>query len=185
MLYEFGQSITQSYDSYTFNKVIKQVSFFTNIQLSAFYFDIIKDRLYTAPPKSSHRLSAQYVMNEIYNVLSLCLAPILPHISEDIHNHYTVPKNKPESIFHYPWYSLNPDWFNSTVNSRWEIMRNTKTLFNKLYEQKKQQEPERIRSTLDIDLVLNVPNNSDLHQAIKTIGPLYGSKDLIYFSNTY
>jgi len=181
LLAEFSHNITQLYDAYTFNKVIKHITYFTNIQLSAFYFDVIKDRLYTSSPKSPHRLSAQYVLNEIYRVLSISLAPILPHVTEDFHNNYTVPKNKPESIFHHPWFPTLQNWVDADLNNRWEVMRNTRTVFNKLYEEQKQKDPERVRATIDLDLTLKIPNNSLLHKAITEIGPQYG--ELFIVSN--
>ncbi|CAJ0835235.1 15053_t:CDS:2, partial [Entrophospora sp. SA101] len=61
-LYQFGKSINASYESFGFNKITQLLNNFTNVTLSAFYFDIVKDRLYADHIKSLSRTSVQTVL---------------------------------------------------------------------------------------------------------------------------
>ena len=57
--------------------------------LSAFYFEILKDRLYTEPLDSPSRQSAQDVLIHILTALQDVISPLLPILSEEIRSHYT------------------------------------------------------------------------------------------------
>ncbi len=72
------------YEKYSFHNVLHTLYDFSTVTLSARYFDIIKDRLYTAGPKSKQRRSAQTVLYRIADALARMLAPILPFTSEEI-----------------------------------------------------------------------------------------------------
>jgi isoleucyl-tRNA synthetase len=72
------------YERYGFHDVFHTLYDFCVVTLSARYFDIIKDRLYTAAPKSVLRRSAQTVLFRIADYLSRMLAPILSFTAEEI-----------------------------------------------------------------------------------------------------
>ncbi len=55
--------------------------------LSFFYFDIVKDSLYTSAPRAVSRRAVQTVYNELLQVLVRLLAPVTPHLAEDIWQH--------------------------------------------------------------------------------------------------
>ncbi|CAJ0636122.1 11131_t:CDS:10 [Entrophospora sp. SA101] len=73
-LYQFGKSINASYESFGFNKT--------------FYFDIVKDRLYADHIKSLSRTSVQTVLYHILNVYTIALAPIVPHLAEEVYENF-------------------------------------------------------------------------------------------------
>jgi len=75
------------YEKYSFHDVFYTLYDFCIVTLSARYFDIIKDRLYTAAPKSVQRRSAQTVLYRIVEALSLMLAPILAFTADEIWEH--------------------------------------------------------------------------------------------------
>ncbi|MGH9751204.1 MAG: isoleucine--tRNA ligase, partial [Blastocatellia bacterium] len=66
-----------AYRDYEFMDVYHAVYNFATVELSALYFDILKDRLYTYAPRSLARRSAQTVLYEIVHRLSRLLAPLL------------------------------------------------------------------------------------------------------------
>lgn len=71
---------------------------YCTLDLSAFYLDILKDRLYTSPPESVDRRSAQTVMHMILDAMVRLMAPILPFTAEEIWKFMPNRKNKEESI---------------------------------------------------------------------------------------
>ena len=75
---------TQSYENFEFYKVFREVYEFCVVEMSSFYFDILKDRLYTFGAKSVERRSAQTALNEILSSLVKLIAPILSYTAEEI-----------------------------------------------------------------------------------------------------
>ncbi|HZI19358.1 MAG TPA: isoleucine--tRNA ligase [Pyrinomonadaceae bacterium] len=72
------------YESYEFHTVYHALYHFCTVTLSARYFDIIKDRLYTSAPKSEARRSAQTALNYIADALARLLAPLLVFTADEI-----------------------------------------------------------------------------------------------------
>ncbi|HOW42555.1 MAG TPA: isoleucine--tRNA ligase [Candidatus Omnitrophota bacterium] len=84
--------VTQSYDAFEFNKAYKGIYDFCNEDLSMYYLDMVKGRLYTAGAASVERRAAQTALYEIINALTRLMAPILVFTGEDIW-HY-LPRSK-------------------------------------------------------------------------------------------
>jgi isoleucyl-tRNA synthetase len=72
------------YETYEFHAVYHALYNFSTVTLSARYFDIIKDRLYTAAPRSHARRSAQTALYRIADALARLLAPILVFTADEI-----------------------------------------------------------------------------------------------------
>ncbi|MBK9584481.1 MAG: isoleucine--tRNA ligase [Alphaproteobacteria bacterium] len=82
-VYEVDQKVRASIENYEFGKVAKLLHDFCNEDLSAFYFDIRKDRLYCDRPDLFERRATRTVMAEIFNSLTAWLAPILAFTAEE------------------------------------------------------------------------------------------------------
>ena len=78
----FG-TVRDSYDRFEFHTVYHQVMNFCSVELSAMYFDILKDRLYTAAKNSKERRSSQTALWHIGRTMLLAMAPILSYTSEE------------------------------------------------------------------------------------------------------
>ena len=72
------------YSTFTFQRVYQRLKDFCIVDLSAIYFDILKDRLYTAAPKSEARRSAQTALYRLGDALVRLLAPITTFTSEEV-----------------------------------------------------------------------------------------------------
>ena len=75
------------YESFDFHRVYHALYNFCVVDLSAFYFDILKDRLYTFAPKGCGRRSAQTAIYRIASALARLLAPILVFTTDEIWKH--------------------------------------------------------------------------------------------------
>ncbi|MGB2715620.1 MAG: isoleucine--tRNA ligase [Vicinamibacterales bacterium] len=84
---EFARDVLDAYDAYDFPAIFQRVNQLTTVDLSAFYADVSKDRLYTFAPASEDRRSAQTAMFIIADGLSRLLAPILPVTCEELWRH--------------------------------------------------------------------------------------------------
>jgi isoleucyl-tRNA synthetase len=78
------EKVRKAYETYEFHIVYHALYNFSTVTLSARYFDIIKDRLYTAAPRSQARRSAQTALYRIADALARMLAPILVFTSDEI-----------------------------------------------------------------------------------------------------
>jgi isoleucyl-tRNA synthetase len=83
-LNEVVTQVGEAYKAYEFHIVYHALYNFSTVTLSARYFDIIKDRLYTAAPRSHARRSAQTALYRIADALARLLAPILVFTSDEI-----------------------------------------------------------------------------------------------------
>jgi isoleucyl-tRNA synthetase len=76
--------VRAAYEAYDFHLVYQKLHQFCTVTLSARYFDIIKDRLYTFAPRNASRRSAQTALNRIADALARMMAPILVFTSDEI-----------------------------------------------------------------------------------------------------
>jgi isoleucyl-tRNA synthetase len=76
--------VREAYEAYDFHGVYQRLHQFCTVTLSARYFDIIKDRLYTFAPKNQARRSAQTVLYRIADALARLLATILAFTADEI-----------------------------------------------------------------------------------------------------
>jgi isoleucyl-tRNA synthetase len=86
------------YQQYEFHKVYRSIYDFVITDLSAIYFDVSKDRLYTAGPNSLSRRSAQTALHRLNLALVRLLAPILSFTCEEVWRHTKFGEAAPESV---------------------------------------------------------------------------------------
>ncbi len=94
----FATDVRKSYDEFAFHKIYHRVNHFSIVDLSAFYFDVLKDRLYISAPKSQARRSAQTAIWQIGEGLVRLLAPITTFTSEEIWQHLPKVEGREESV---------------------------------------------------------------------------------------
>jgi len=76
--------VTRWYDEFAFHKIYHRVNDFCVVELSAFYFDVLKDRLYTYAPDSRARQAAQTAIWRIGEALVRLLAPIMSFTCDEV-----------------------------------------------------------------------------------------------------
>jgi isoleucyl-tRNA synthetase len=81
---EFASDVRTSYEEFAFHKIYHRLNHFCIVDLSAFYFDVLKDRLYVSAPKSQGRRSAQTAVWRIGEALVRLLAPIMSFTAEEV-----------------------------------------------------------------------------------------------------
>ena len=72
------------YEDFAFHKIYQRVLNFCGVELSAFYFDVLKDRLYISAPRSQGRRSAQTAIWRILEALVRLLAPIMSFTCDEV-----------------------------------------------------------------------------------------------------
>jgi isoleucyl-tRNA synthetase len=86
------------YDEFAFHKIYQRVNNFCIVDLSAFYFDVLKDRLYTFAPKSQARRSAQTAIWRIGEAMVRLLAPIMSFTCEEVWQYLPKVDGREESV---------------------------------------------------------------------------------------
>ncbi len=76
--------VTTAYDAYQFHDVYRELYNYCSVDMSAFYLDVMKDRLYTYLPASRERRSTQTALREILMTLVTAIAPILSFTAEEV-----------------------------------------------------------------------------------------------------
>jgi isoleucyl-tRNA synthetase len=84
---EVLERVEAAYQEYAFHKVYRGLYDFSTVDLSAFYFDILKDRLYTAAAKSVRRRAAQSTLYRIADALARAVAPLMCFTAEEVWSH--------------------------------------------------------------------------------------------------
>jgi isoleucyl-tRNA synthetase len=83
-LQEVIEKITAAYRDYEFHLVIHTLNHFCAAELSAFYFDILKDRLYCEAKRGRLRRSAQTALYDLLQAITRLMAPILTFTAEEV-----------------------------------------------------------------------------------------------------
>jgi isoleucyl-tRNA synthetase len=117
-LQEMVERVTQAYETFEFHRVYHTLNTFCAVDLSAFYLDMLKDRLYTSPAASSRRRSAQTALHGIVSVLARLLAPILAHTAEEIWQ--AVPGRREPSVQLADWPQVERRWVDAELAEGWE-----------------------------------------------------------------
>jgi isoleucyl-tRNA synthetase len=86
------------YDNFEFHRVYHALHDFCTVDLSSFYFDVLKDRLYTFAPKSRGRRSAQTAVFRIASTLLRLIAPITVFTAEEVWKHLPRAASEPVSV---------------------------------------------------------------------------------------
>jgi len=110
--------VLKAYDNYEFHTVYQTIHNFCTIDMSAFYLDIRKDRLYIEPLHAPTRKATQTVLYEVLLALVKLIAPILPHTADEIWKY--IPGVEEISVQLTPF----PDWNHIEINQdlmkKWE-----------------------------------------------------------------
>jgi isoleucyl-tRNA synthetase len=101
MLERIAELVTKCrdwYAAYDFHRVYHAIHDFCVVDLSSFYFDVLKDRLYTKAPGNKSRRSAQTAVWKISSALVRLIAPVLVFTSEEIWKFLPKAKNDQPSV---------------------------------------------------------------------------------------
>jgi isoleucyl-tRNA synthetase len=145
--------ITESFDRYQYSKFFQTIQNFCTIDLSNFYLDIAKDRLYIGSPNSFRRRSCQTVLAIIVENLARSIAPVLCHMAEDIWQYLPYPTPY-KSVFEAGWLKLDPQWSQPDLALTWDKIRALRTDVNKVMEQARTD--KAIGSSLEAKVLLQI-----------------------------
>jgi len=118
-LHKLIKRVTEAYNEYEFHRVYYDIHNFCVTDMSAFYLNILKDRLYTSKADSLERRAAQTVMYSILETLVKLLAPILAFTTEEIWRFMPKREGDPISVQLTDWPEFNKRYLDSDLEERW------------------------------------------------------------------
>ncbi|GAB6908083.1 isoleucyl-tRNA synthetase [Desulfosarcina cetonica] len=125
----------KAYDTYEFHVIYHRLYNYCTVDLSAFYLDILKDRLYTSPAASLARRSAQTAMYAILDAMARIMAPIMPFTAEEIWAYLPAVADKAESIHLVSFPKPDAALRDETLAAKWETLIKVRAEVTKALEQ--------------------------------------------------
>ena len=125
------------YGNFEFHRAYHALHDFCTVDLSAFYFDVLKDRLYTFAPKNIGRRSAQTALFRIASALVRLIAPTLVFTSEEVWRHLPRGASEAESV-HMAMFPIAEDYehaFDEARAKKWERLASVREEVLKALEQ--------------------------------------------------
>ena len=155
------EEVTVAFENYEFYKYFQHLQNFAAVDLSSFYLDIVKDRLYTAGKKSISRRACQTVMYEILQALVRMLVPVMPHQAEDIW--MSVPESQKgglESILLSKWPEAKSEWKNEKLDEEFTQILKAREVVSRAIEPLRAD--KKVGSSLEVAVYVSVKDNAVL-----------------------
>jgi isoleucyl-tRNA synthetase len=143
--------VRQAYDALEFHVVYHQVLQYCAADLSAFYLDVLKDRLYCDAADGPRRRSAQTVLHRIADDLARLMAPVLPFTSDEVWP--LIPGGREESV-HMALFP-RPEPADEAILARWQGLLEARTVVTKALEEARA--AKSIASSLEAQVVVRAP----------------------------
>ncbi|TBU31403.1 isoleucyl-tRNA synthetase [Dichomitus squalens] len=140
------------YEAYNFPQVINELSYFANITLSSFYFDVNKDCLYADREDGIERRRVLTVLDQVLTTMTRVLAPVLPHLAEEIHQ--TLYGPDAPSVFVTRWTPLPNEFVDVQAEADMDKLFRIRSKVNSLLEQARKDGV--VKSSLSADVAVSV-----------------------------
>ena len=166
------EEVTVSFENYEFYKYFQCLQNFAAVDLSSFYLDIVKDRLYTAGKKSVSRRACQTVLYETLQALVRVLTPVMPHQAEDIWQN--TPENQRgglESILLADWVEVKPEWNNPQLEADFERILKTREVVTRAIEPLRAE--KKVGSSLEVAVYVKSPDEAILKANLADLADIF------------
>ncbi|MEG4207470.1 isoleucine--tRNA ligase [Microcoleus sp. Pol7_A1] len=176
MLHRMGEvfaEVQDAFESFQFSRFFQTVQNFCTVDLSNFYLDIAKDRLYISATDTLRRRSCQTVIAIAVENLARAIAPVLCHMAEDIWQYLPYPTPY-KSVFEAGWVQIDAKWHNPELATRWQYLRQVRGEVNKVLE--KARIEKAIGSSLEAKVLVYVPD-VEKRQQLQALNP--SSEELV------
>jgi len=153
-LQELIEKTAKAYETYEHHIIYHSLYNYCTVELSAFYLDILKDRLYTSPKDSARRRSAQTVLYALLDAIVRIMAPLLPFTAEEIWLHMPDRKDDESSVHFQLLPEVNESFKDSDLANRWKTLLDVRGEVTKALEDARKD--KRIGHPLDAAVTLSV-----------------------------
>ena len=145
------QEVTEAMEGFEFHRASQVLHQFCVIEMSSFYLDLLKDRLYTLKADSRERRSGQSALYQIFYSLCRLLVPVLPFTAEEAFQSYF---GKERSVHLESWPEADRSWKDPELEKRWEKLLQVREAVLKAIETMRQR--GECGSSLEVQVRLQV-----------------------------
>ena len=153
-LQELAAKTLKAYDTFDFHVIYHALHNYCSVDLSAFYLDVLKDRLYTSAPNATARKSAQTVIHLILDAMVRLMAPVLPFTADEVWQYMPAVKHKEESVHLAGLPTVHPAFMDKDLAEKWERILEIRAEVTKSLEEARA--AKRIGHSLDACVTLFV-----------------------------
>ena len=163
-LHTFTNKVVSAYENFDFHEVFHDLYNFCVVDMSSFYLDVLKDRLYTFKSDSIERRAAQWVLYQILSAVTRLMAPILSFTAEEVwqgilqrakSNEQRV-NDIEESVFLAPFPEVDEVFHDQNLEQKWNELFVLRNEVNKALEAKRAE--KFIGNSLEAKIILFVPD---------------------------
>jgi isoleucyl-tRNA synthetase len=163
-LQTFTSKVIEAYEKFDFHDVFHNIYNFCVVDMSSFYLDVLKDRLYTFRSDSAERLAAQWVIYHILSTMTRLMAPILSFTAEEVwqsirqktkgyeQNTYEIEA----SVFLAKFPEVHEKYHDEELEQRWDDLFMLRNEVNKALELKRAE--RLIGNSLEAKIILILPD---------------------------
>src|SRR3989338_1891093 len=134
-LAKLTERVLRAYETFEFHVIYHSVHNFCNVDLSAFYLDILKDRLYTSKSDAKARRAGQTTIYFVADYLVRLIAPVLVFTSDEVWRF--MPKRKEASVHLASFPQVKKEWIDETLEKKWAKLLSIKGEVSKILEDKR------------------------------------------------
>lgn len=164
--------VTEAFENYEFYKYFQCLQNFAAVDLSSFYLDIVKDRLYTAGKKSLSRRACQTVLFENLMALVRILAPVMPHQAEDIWQNITeCQRGGLISILLSDWPVVNESWNSPQLEDDFTKILKSREVVSRAIEPLRAD--KKVGSSLEVSVYIKADDDSVLKANEADLADIY------------
>ncbi|GLC44547.1 hypothetical protein PLESTM_001611900 [Pleodorina starrii] len=178
-LAQLMNDIAGAYDGYQFFKVFQSLQRFVVVDLSNFYLDTAKDRLYIRGEDDPARRACQTVLDALLRNLLAALAPLVPHMAEDAWLNLPYPRPA-DSVFQAGWPSSPPAWLGLDPQEAagWATLAEVRDAANAVLERARSN--KLIGAGLEAKVVVHVSDSAAAARLAALDASRNGADDLRY-----
>ncbi len=163
--------VEKAYEEYEFHTVFHAVLDFCAVEMSALYFDVLKDRLYTTKAASPQRRSGQTVLHAVCRDICRLLGPVMSFTAEETWQ--LLPGRPAESVFLGGWPEIRPEAADEAIQKKFDRLMQVRTDVLKALEERRK--AKLIGSSLEAKVTLHASGDlgSFLAAERSELGPLF------------
>ena len=169
-----------AYSQFQFYKVYQALQRFVVLDLSNFYLDVAKDRLYIRSAESTERRACQTTLNALLRGILPLIAPLLPHMAEDAWQSLPYSAST-TSVFQAGWVSVPEEWQNmSDLDvATWRAVLGIRSEVNQLLE--KARGEKALGASLEAKIFVHVSDPA-VHAALETLQVSDNAQDALRYA---
>jgi len=159
--------LTEAYENYEFHRVYHLLNAFCSVELSSFYVDVTKDLLYTLPPASKERRSAQTAIHQTVVTLAKLIAPVMPFTAEEVWSN--LPAQESESVHLADFPATDAARRDEELETRWQRLMEVRRVVS--LELEKARQNGTIGKSLEAAVQIE-PDSEGTRELLTKLGPL-------------